>query len=105
MYGNRETEENQNSRSKNGNSNVINVEKGRDDVTNAESPVIFQYEYTSNGRNSWRGSRGGEQQQARGGARFQQQQRGGDRHSRGNGGYHSRGRGGQQRQDRNPTSS
>ena len=54
-------------------------------------PGHFQYECTSKVRNSWRGSRGG-QQQARGGARSQQQQR--------DGGYHSRGRGGQQRQDR-----
>ena len=114
MYEYREKEENQNSRSKNRNSNVFKVEKGKDGTCyRCGKPGYFQYECTSKGRNSWRGSRGGGQQQARGGACFQQQRRDGDSHSRGHGrycsrgncGYHSkgrgqRGRGGQQRQDR-----
>lgn len=61
---------------------------------------------SSNTGNSWRGPRGGGQQQVRGGARYQpQQQRDGGSYSRGNGGYRGRGigqrgRGSQQRQDR-----
>ena len=91
MYENREKEENQN-------------------FFRCGKQGHFQYECTSQGnvKNSWRGSIGEGQQQARGGAYYKQhQQRGGNSHSRVNGGYRGRGRGTgqrgrgeQQRQDR-----
>ena len=61
MFENREKEENRNSRSKNGNYNVFQVEKGKDGTCFRTAyrygkPGHFQYECTSNGRNSWRDS-------------------------------------------------
>ena len=48
MYENREKEENLNSRSKNGNSNVFKVEKGKDGTCyRCGSPGHFQYECTA----------------------------------------------------------
>ena len=73
----------------------------------------YQYEYTrqSNAGNSWRDSRGGVQQQARGNVRYQaqkQQQRDDSSYSKGSSSYRGRGtgqrgRGGQQWQVRQST--
>ena len=111
LYENREKEENQNLRNRN--SNVFSVERKKDGIClRCGKQGHFQYECTSQGnvRNSWRGSRGAGQQQAREGAHYQQhQQRGGNSHSRGNGDYRGRGagqqgRGDQQRQEPQDTS-
>ena len=108
LYEEREKDENQNSKMKSGNSNVFRSEVKKDRTCfKCGKPGHYQYDCTSqsNGGNSWRGSRGGRQQQARGGVSYQPQQRDSGSYSRGSSAYRGRGaghrgRGGQQRQDR-----